>query len=411
MTTALKSLMELREEAKAVLDIVLMRGPVTKADIQDMTKMKLSTLNRVMKPLEDKGFVLESSIGESTGGRKPVLYDVNTKEYYLIGIDISRTYTSMAVVNMKMEVLHQKKFAMLESSTPEEVVHKILDFVKDSFKHLRIEKEMIIGIGIGTVGPLDRENGIMLNPVNFLSAGWRNIPIRKMLEDAVGLPVIIDNGANMAALAEYIYGEGKGTCNLAYINCGMGIRTGAISSGTVVRTIDDAEDAFGHMVIDVDGEPCTCGNYGCIECYSSIPAIVDKFARELKKGRATIVEGAPEDIDYVKICRAAENNDELAKETVTGAAAIFGVGLANYINLLGPQAVILSGPLIEHSRLFFETCTSIALKKCFLKGENRIRFTRFGFFRDNAIAVGAAASMLEEVLNQNYKSCEGYKAD
>jgi predicted NBD/HSP70 family sugar kinase len=112
-----------------------------------------------------------------------------------------------------------------------------------------------------------------------------------MIEDATGMSVIIDNGANMAALAEYIYGEGKGSDNLAYINCGMGIRTGSISSGTVVRTINGTEDAFGHMVIDVDGELCSCGNYGCVECYSSIPAIVGKFARELKKGRVTAVGG------------------------------------------------------------------------------------------------------------------------
>lgn len=408
MTLALELLNGLRKETKLVLDIILKKGCVTKADIQDVTKMKLSTLNRVMQPLEDRGFILQSSIGESTGGRKPVLYDINPRGYYLIGVDISRTYTRMIVANMKMEALCQKRFDMLKSSTPEEVVHIISDFVRNSCEHLKIKEDRIIGIGVGTVGPLDRKKGIVLNPVNFLSDGWHNVPVKKMLEEATGLPVIIDNGANMAALAEYIYGEGKGSGNLAYINCGIGIRTGVISSGTVVRTIDDTEDAFGHMVVDADGELCSCGNYGCIECYSSIPAIVEKFIRELKKGRVTTAGKIPEDINdinYIRICEAAENGDDLAKETIVGSAAVFGVGLANYINLLGPRVVVLSGPLIEHSKLFFDTCTEIALKKCFSGVRSRIRFTRFGFFRDNAIAVGAAASLLEEALKQNNEQC------
>ncbi len=179
MTQAQETLNKLRRESKLVLGIILRRGSITKADIQDIAKMKLSTLNRVMKPLEDKGFILQSSIGESTGGRKPILYDINPKGYYLIGVDISRTYTRIIVVNMKMEVLHQKRFDMLESSTPEEVVHIISDFVKDFSKRPEIKKETIIGIGVGTVGPLDMEEGIMFNPVNFLSDEWHNVPIKK----------------------------------------------------------------------------------------------------------------------------------------------------------------------------------------------------------------------------------------
>jgi predicted NBD/HSP70 family sugar kinase len=88
---------------------------------------------------------------------------------------------------------------------------------------------------------------------------------------------VIDNGANTTILAEYNFGAGKGYQNIAYFNCSTGIRTGAISAGTIVRTINDAEDAFGHMVIKVDGEPCSCGNYGCIDCYSSIYAIIQKY--------------------------------------------------------------------------------------------------------------------------------------
>ena len=402
MTGALKIKLRLREEAKEIFGIILRKGPITKGDILDITKMKLSSLNRVMQPLAAEGLIVESSIGESTGGRKPVLFGVNPKHYYLVGVDISRTYTQMVVTNLKTDILYEKQFLMDEFSTPQKVVHLISEFIDDASRKLSMTKDTTIGIGIGTVGPLDRIKGIMLNPRNFLTNGWNDFPIRDMVEDRTGLPVTIDNGANTAALAEYIHGVGKGFNNIVYINCGVGIRTEAISSGMSVRAINNAEDAFGHMVIDVDGDRCSCGNYGCIECYSSIPSIVKKFASEMKKGRITEIKGVPEKLNYIDVCRAAQSGDQLAMEVIISAGTILGVGLANYINLLNPEVVILSGPLIKQSRLFFETCTDVASNKCYLKDDSRIQYSRGGFFQDDAIAVGAAALIIEEVLSKQF---------
>lgn len=399
MTNAFETLMGLRNETKLVLDIILRNGPLTKAKLLDITKIKLSTLNRVMKPLEDESLIVETSIGESTGGRKPVLFGVNAKRLYFAGIDISRTYTRMIIADLSMNVIYQQQFPMIHSTTPWEVLHSITTFIQDAFNQLSINKEMMVGIGISAVGPMDRTNGILLNPRSFSAPGWNDIPIKSMVEEETGLPVIIDNGANMAVLAEYIFGQGKGFDNIAYINCGIGIRTGAISSGTIVRTINDAEDAFGHMVIDVDGELCSCGNYGCVECYSSILSIINKFTAELKKGRTSIIKKPLDQIGYIDICAAAENDDELAREIIMSSAATFGVGLANYINLLSPHVVILSGPLIKHSRVFYETGKDVALKRIYLKGERSVLFSRGGFFKENAMAFGAAAAVINHVLS------------
>lgn len=398
MHKPLDLLLSLRQEAKDIFEIILKKGPITKGDILDITKMKLSTLNRVMLPLEVDGLIVEASIGESSGGRKPVLFDINTRSYYLIGVDISRTYTQMVVTDLKSNVYYQEQFIMDEASTPKRIVNSINEFVNSIMLKLSINKDRLIGIGIGTVGPLDRVSGTILNPRRFLTDDWYNVPIKQMVEDITGVPVTIDNGANTAALSEYIYGAGKGISNIAYINCGVGIRTGAISNGMIVRTINDAEDAFGHMVVDIDGEQCCCGNYGCIECYSSIPSIVNKFISEIKKGRVSAVKPEPDKINYMDICNAADNGDKLAQEIIINAGTILGVGLANYINLLNPKLVILSGPLIKHCKLFYETCTNVAAKKCFLKGNSNLMFSRGGFFQDNAISIGASASIIEEII-------------
>lgn len=388
----------LNNEAKKIFSVIQKNGPVTKNDVSLFTGLKLTTLIRIMQPLLDSGLVVESKIGESTGGRKPVLYDVNTNRFYIIGIDISRTYTQIVVTNLKMQILQKHRFEMDLSCSPEVTLNKIEETVRAFRKELDFNKNVLLGAGIGTVGPLDREKGIVINPVNFEAPGWVNVPLKSMVEEKLNCPAILDNGANAAVLAETYFGAGKGLRNVVYFHCGVGIRTGAMSSGTIIRTLNDTEDAFGHMVIDVDGEECSCGNYGCIECYSSIHAAVKRFVSEIKKGRVTSIAKPLDQINYIDICYGAKNNDLLAMEVLENAAAIMGTGLANFINLLNPGLVILSGPLVNHSELFYNTCIEVAAKKCCLNKENTVLFSRGGVFEENVISVGSAALVVESLL-------------
>ncbi len=399
MNDIYKTLYNLGPETKKVFNLIQKNGPQSKNNLQLLTNMKLTTLNRVMEPLEEQGWVIQSSIGESTGGRKPVLYDVNAGKAYMAGVDISRTYTRVVITDLKMATLYQLQFDMDKSHTPSKTVALIDDIIHGGLKTIKAGPDRLLGVGIGAVGPMDTKKGIIINPVNFNAPGWKDVPIKAMLQKKIRLPLFLDNGANTAAMAEMLLGKGKSFNNLVYINCGVGIRTGAISARTIVRTVNDAEDAFGHMVIDVDGEACSCGNFGCIECYSSIPAITNRFIAELKKGRSSMLSQPINTINYIDICSAANGGDGLAQEILTGSAVILGTGLANFINLLNPGLVILSGPLIRHSNLFYETCIEVALRKCYKNHQDRIIFSKGGYFKDNAIAMGSAVMVLEHCLN------------
>ena len=394
-----KILNGISKESKYILELMHKKGPVTKLELTKLTNIPLSTLNRIMSPLEQNEIITAASTGSSTGGRKPQLFDINPKSGYIIGVDISRLYTQLIVVDMKMNILSKNEFNMDYSCTPEFVISKILTFIKDYTVEESIDYEDILGIGIGGVGPLDSKKGIINNPVKFFSPGWQNVEIKRIIETAIGIPTIIDNGANCAALTEYHYRNNSNYNNIVYINCGMGIRTGFISNGNIIRTINGIDDVFGHMIINIDGEQCSCGNYGCLECYCSIPAIVQKFSSSLKAGRTSIVDAPINQISYVDICNAAEKNDSLARDVILNAATIFGVGLSNYINLLNPELIILSGPLIKHSDLFFRISEKTALNKCFLKGTNNITFKKEGIFEDNAISIGAALLVMKNILN------------
>lgn len=376
-------LSSLSPEAKKILGLILHKGAMTKSQLAKVAGLKLTTLNRMMLPLEKEALILPTETGESTGGRKPVIYDVNPRRYYVIGIDISRLYSQVALTNLKMELLEKDRFDMDRNSSPQATLNRILDWIGRVLE--KREQGYVIGVGIGAVGPLDRNNGIILNPENFEARGWENIPLKAIVEERTGLPVIIDNGANGAVLAETRYGSGKGMKSVIYLNCGVGIRTGVISSGTLVRTINDADDTFAHMVIDVNGKPCRCGNRGCVERYSSIYAIMEAFNPDRP-------------VSYLELCREAEESDTTARQVLENAAVRMGTGLANFIQLLNPGLVVLSGPLILHSQLFYEVCVEAAKRRRPWDKGGHLVFSRGGAFEENAISIGAAVLVVEHYL-------------
>lgn len=388
--------------SKLIFRHIRANGPIAKTELLKLPGMTMTTLNRFMLPLEENALIAETGYGESSGGRRPALFDVDRRSCRSIGIDISRTFTQIVVADLKAEAVHKAQFPMDESCTPERTVEKIAELIREASSTAAMREAAILGIGLGTVGPIDKERGIILNPKDFPAPFWRDVPIRDMIEKAVGIPAVMDNGANCAILAEQLFGSGAGLKNIAYFNCGIGIRAASISSGTIVPTVDGAEDAFAHMIIRVDGERCSCGRNGCIESYSGISAIEKKFAEASSAGSENAKRRAHlGGLSYLDICAAAEAGDAAATQTIRAAAEAFGTGVANYINLLNPGLVILSGPLIRRSALFYRTAVETAITRNYLGERTKTVFSNGGRFQDTATAVGAAALVVENLTERS----------
>lgn len=390
---------ELKSEEKKLFGIIRQISALTKNDLLAHTGIKLTTLNRMMTPLIKKGLIMESGIGESSGGRKPSIFSVNPNRFAVVGVDISRKYARVAVINLAADILYERAFTMTRDHTPQKTVEEINGIINEATGILKLKNKEMLGIGVGCVGPIERDEGVILNPAHFESQGWLNVPLKKMLMDASGLNVILDNGANTALIAEARFGIGRSNENIVYINCGIGIRTAATNSGVLVRSMNNSEDAFAHMIIDVDGEACDCGNYGCIEAYSSGLAIVRNYTASIKKGRNSIISKNISEIEFTDICEASEKGDVLCSEIITEAAVILGSGIANYINLLNPGMVIISGLLVRSSELYYRICTETALKKISRKTGIDIKFSKGGNFKEKAISVGAAVCFIDQLIN------------
>ncbi len=360
------------------------RGPLEKKEIQSAINLKLSTLNRAMKVLEQRKLIVSSGELESTGGRKATAYDVIHQDLYLIGVDLSRTYVKIVLTNLKLSILKMDVFSLNEQYSAEKTISAILVLIERMMQEKAIHKNQILGIGIGTVGPLDRKQGVMLSPQGFPSPDWGNVPLRERIESSLSIPCFVDNGANAAVLAEHLFGIGKNKRSIAYIHCGIGIRSAVIKDGLIIRTLNDQEDAFGNMIMLLPESGCK----GSIESVSALGAIIHAIAAELKLGSDELnVE------NYKEVLENRPRQNEAIQKIIHERAEFFSIGLSNFARLLAPNLIVLSGPLMINLDGFYRECIDAFYRNYHF--DDTILFNKGGIFQGDTIAIGSAAMVMD----------------
>ncbi len=202
----------------------------------------------------------------------------------------------------------------------------------------------IHGVGVGAPGPLDLQRGVVLLTPNL---GWTDVPLRDMMATATGLPVALENDANCAVLAETWVGAARGGRWVIGLTLGTGIGGAIVNEGKLHRGASDAAGEFGHMVIDLNGPLCGCGNRGCLEALASGRNIARRAQQLIRCGRpSTLVAlagGSTEQVTAELVYRAAAEGDELAQQVTADTARFLGIGVANYLNIFNPDIVVILG--------------------------------------------------------------------
>ncbi len=377
-------LQQLDDNERSLLALLCTHGPVTRQQMQELTGFSSSSMHRLTGRLEKNGLIMSVGEADSAGGRKPMRYGIGRDKGLLAGVELSRTEVRVMLCRPDLSPLESIQFPMTASHDPASTVDAIAITLQSALGRLGLSKNEIPGIGLGTSGVIDREQGMILFTLGFFHDSWQQVPIRAMLSERLGLPVHIDNGANMAVLAEAIAGCGQGR-NIAYVHMGMGVRTGIASKGKVVRFKQAQEDVFGHMTVDLHGEPCHCGNRGCITTYASFPA----FARMLYGEHAASAH--PRNAAKIGAhIEQAEREAEAVRKRMEAAGHAAGAGLANLIRLADLEAVILGGPLIRYAKIFRESAIQTARASLGKRSGRSATFLLDGHFGPWTIAMGAA---------------------
>jgi predicted NBD/HSP70 family sugar kinase len=314
-----------------VLNYVREREPISRAEIAREADLQRSTVSAIVEDLKTEGLVEEVGVGESTGGRRPTLLKLRAAEPIALGVSITPTCTTIATSDLAGRVLDQEEFL----TDPAKTINQVIDVVREFSTRY---KGSIEGVGLSLPGLVDPSTGTALYIPYFL---WRDLPISKMISDAVGLPVVIDNDANAVALAELWFGrpEVSDARDFILVLVAEGVGTGIIFDGQVYRGQRGAAGEFGHMVIGRGAPvPCSCGSDDCWEAFSSERAAVARYLQ---------LSGAPakSSITFIEVVDRALGGEQNATTALIDTARHLGVGISNLIIGFSPEAVVVGGEI------------------------------------------------------------------
>jgi len=271
-----------------------------------------------------------------------------TKSEYVMGVDLGGTKIYAGVFDSSLECVGTSRVSTKSQRGPEAVIDRIARCVKDAVDECDLKIDQIKAIGVGAPGAVDTETGKVIFAPNL---EWRDVPLKKNLEKEIGIPVFVENDGHICTIGVH-HAELKGKPrDVVGIFIGTGIGGGLILDGQLHGGFNKTAGELGHMVIDVDGPKCACGNNGCFEALASRTAIFRQIHAAIKDGQKSILTdmlGANlTDLRSGDLRKAIRRGDKLVDKIVAEAAEYIGIAVGNLINLLNPEVVVLGGGVIE----------------------------------------------------------------
>ncbi len=320
---------------KRVIDALRERGIASRAELARVTGLSRSTVSTIVADLLDSGLVGErdgSPSGEAHAGRPPVMVSLNPSAGVAVGVDFGHRHLRVAVSDLSHSVLAETWRELNVDHSAEHGLTAAAEFVDRVLEEAEVDRARVIGVGMGLPAPIDRATG-SVRAASILP-GWVGVDAAAEAAARLGLPVEVENDANLGALAELGWGAARGKSEVAYIKVSTGIGAGLISRGRLQHGVGGTAGEIGHAVIADGGPVCRCGNRGCLETLASTRSI----AELLSISRA-------EEITPRRVLELCAAGDAAAQRLVGDAGRAIGIAVANLCNLLNPECVIVGGEL------------------------------------------------------------------
>ena len=316
----------------------------------------------------------------------------------ILGVDLGGTKILTAVTNSQGKMLSRDHSITPAQKGHEAVIQSILDSAHRALEQADVAISELTAVGIGAPGLLNPETGILFTSPHL--PGWRDVPLRDIMQERLGKKTFLLNDANAAALGEFYFGAARGARNFVYITISTGIGGGIVIDGEIYIGAIGAAGEVGHMTIDDDGPICNCGNRGCWETMASGTALAREARHRIKEGvRTSILEYAEGEVEKVTaqvIHSAAEQGDSLAKELIARTGYYVGVGLANLINIFNPELIVIGGGLSNIGDMLLEPAFKVAGERAYKETFQAVRFAPAELGRNSGV-LGAAAFALGEI--------------
>ncbi|KWW20359.1 glucokinase [Peribacillus simplex] len=312
-------------------------------------------------------------------------------EKWLMGVDLGGTTTKLALINSYGEIIHKWEINTDISEKGKFITMNIAKAIDAKLEELNEPKSKLVGIGMGAPGPVDFVNGSIYEAVNL---GWKDYPLKDLLEVETSLPAVIDNDANMAALGEMWKGAGNGAKDLVCVTLGTGVGGGIIHNGRIVHGTSGAAGEIGHITVIADGgAPCNCGKTGCLETVASATGIVRLALEALNEDDGTsLLQQKVNEGNVVSsklLFQCAKDGDSLSKAVVDKVGNYLGLALSHVGNVMNPDKIVIGGGVSQAGGILLDTVRA-AFEKYAFKRVGKSTKISLATLGNDAGVIGAA---------------------
>lgn len=311
-----------------LLNIIRREKQISRKQLTDLSGLSVGSVSGIVTALLTNQWILEIGEGEYTGGRRQTLIKLNPKAGYAIGIKLMERRLLITITNFEAEIIAYEESSYPFDPNPQTLVQTLSSIIESVMEKSGIKPEQLFGVGIGLAGVVYPNTGVVHHSPYF---GWRDIPLATLLEEQINQPVFIENDVNTLTLTEQLFGAGRHYDNFIVVTVGRGIGMGLVINNQIYRGVRGGAGEFGHTIISRMSEN-TPVIYETLEDIAADPAVIDEFSKLNQQAN-----------DIVAIVKRAQSGDENAIRTLNRSGELLGVGLANLVNVLNPQLIIVSG--------------------------------------------------------------------
>ena len=379
--------------ADSNLRLIWKERRISRADIARHTGLARSTVSEIVETLFPTGLIAEVGVGPSRGGRPPMVLEFKDDAYAILGVDVGAAHVSVALTDLRGSVLAWEHHNHPVRTDPRGTRALIMELCDACLSTWKPGIRRLVGIGVALPCPIDPRHPDRLSEV--VLPDWHGHSGLDVLTTRYKVPLLVDNDANLGALAERWWGAGRGVDDFAYIKVATGIGMGQVIRGQIYRGATGVAGEIGHVAIDPNGGPCICGLRGCLATLVGAPALVERARALLADYPGSVLAGAEPTIDSIE--DAALAGDPLALALVREAAEHLGIAVAGLLNIMNPAMVILGGGLARLGDVLLDPLREQVRSRTLISSlvACEVRTSELG---TRATAVGAATMVLEAAL-------------
>jgi predicted NBD/HSP70 family sugar kinase len=321
-----------------VLRHIVAESPVSRQELAAATGLSLATVANLVGELLELGLLIEVGYEDSDGGRPRGLVAVNAEGGALIGVDVAETYIHVELYDLSLAVIARAEEELRPGERePSQVLAHIVSAVSCVVGEAGIPADRVLGVGVSMPGMVDREGGVSVFAPNW---DWHDVPLLSLLAEHIPYPLYLDNPLRACTVAELWFGAARGCDDVVVVNLGTGVGAGIALGGALHRGVTNSAGEWGHTTLVLDGRLCHCGNHGCVETYVGAPGIMQNL-RELAP-ESSLLHPDDQTATIDALARGVTTGDPVAVKVVRDTARYLGAAVADLVNLLNPEVIVLS---------------------------------------------------------------------